>query len=307
MTPTRKRQELIAPELRQLKRGLGWGAVLASAVISLSLLAFGAWVMSFVSRILAQDNLLGWLAFSLLCIAGVAALVIIIREVSGLMRLRALHKFRAKDDAALTSGDPAKERKCLRRLKALYHGRSDMTWALARLADHEKDIRDPGDLLVLAERDLMLPLDQQAKQQIVKSAKKVSIATAISPAAILDILFVLAENLSLLRRLATLYGARPGFVGGVKLARMVVTHIIATGGLALTDDLFGQFLGQDLVRRMSRRLGEGVFNGALTARIGIAAIEVLRPLPFIEQKPVRLRELVPLIFKKAEGAPPGSS
>ncbi len=46
---------------------------------------------------------------------------------------------------------------------------------------------------------------------------------------------------------------------------MVVTRIVATGGVAMTDDLLGQFLGQDLLRRLSRRLGEGVFNGALTA------------------------------------------
>ena len=52
----------------------------------------------------------------------------------------------------------------------------------------------------------------------------------------------------------------------------------------MTDDLLGQFLGQDILRRLSRRLGEGAFNGALTARIGIAAIEVIRPLPFLAAK-----------------------
>ncbi len=29
------------------------------------------------------------------------------------------------------------------------------------------------------------------------------------------------------------------------LARLVIGHIIATGGVALTDDLLGQFLGQE--------------------------------------------------------------
>jgi putative membrane protein len=60
----------------------------------------------------------------------------------------------------------------------------------------------------------------------------------------------------------------------------------------MTDDLLGQFLGQDLLRRLSRRLGEGVFNGALTARIGVAAIEVTRPLPFLDANPIRVRDLV---------------
>ena len=79
---------------------------------------------------------------------------------------------------------------------------------------------------------------------------------------------------------------------------MVFTHILATGGLALTDDLFGQFLGQDLLRRLSRRLGEGMFNGALTARIGVAAIEVTRPMPYLEAHPVRIRDLLPELFRR---------
>ena len=91
----------------------------------------------------------------------------------------------------------------------------------------------------------------------------------------------------------------------LKLARMVVTHIIATGGVALTDDLVGQFLGQDLVRRLSHRLGEGVFNGALTARVGAAAIAVIRPLPFIEAQPIRVRDLVGEVVRLLrKGQPP---
>ena len=32
---------------------------------------------------------------------------------------------------------------------------------------------------------------------------------------------------------------------------------------------------------LSRRFGEGVVNGALTARVGVAAMELCRPLPFV--------------------------
>ena len=49
-------------------------------------------------------------------------------------------------------------------------------------------------------------------------------------------LFVGTENLRMLRRLATLYGARPGMLSLLKLARMVVTHIVLTGGIAIGDD-----------------------------------------------------------------------
>ena len=116
--------------------------------------------------------------------------------------------------------------------------------------------------------------------------------TALSPMVLIAVTYVLIENLRLLRTLATLYGARPGFLGVMRLARMVFTHIVATGGIAMTDDLLGQFLGQDLLRRLSRRLGEGAFNGALTARIGVTALEVIRPLPFLAAKPPRVRDVL---------------
>ena len=60
-------------------------------------------------------------------------------------------------------------------------------------------------------------------------------------------------------------------------------------------------LGQDLVRRLSRRLGEGIFHAALTARIGAAAVEVTRPLPFIEAPPIRVRDFLGELMRRAPG------
>jgi len=77
--------------------------------------------------------------------------------------------------------------------------------------------------------------------------------------------------------------------------------VVATGGIALTDDLIGQFLGQDVLRRLSRRLGEGAFNGALTARIGIAALNVIRPLPFRATAPPRPRDILAEVLRPMVG------
>ena len=124
----------------------------------------------------------------------------------------------------------------------------------------------------------------------------------MSPMALIAVGYVLIENLRLLRALAALYGGRPGFLGVLRLAHLVFAHMLATGGVALTDDLLGQFLGQDILRRLSRRLGEGAFNGALTARIGIAAIEVIRPLPYLAAKPPRVRDVLGEVLKPMFGA-----
>ena len=65
-----------------------------------------------------------------------------------------------------------------------------------------------------------------------------------------------------------------------------------TGGIAAGDSLVQQILGHGLAARLSARLGEGVINGLLTARVGIAAIEVCRPLPFVNGKPPRLADVM---------------
>ena len=127
----------------------------------------------------------------------------------------------------------------------------------------------------------------------------------MSPMVLIAVGYVAIENLRLMRGLAALYGGRPGFFGLLRLAQLVFGHLIATGGIALTDDLLGQFLGQDILRRLSRRLGEGAFNGALTARIGIAAIEVIRPLPLSRHQPTRVREVLGEVLEPMFGAGKG--
>ncbi len=57
-------------------------------------------------------------------------------------------------------------------------------------------------------------------------------------------------------------------------------------------------MGQGLAAKLSARLGEGVINGILTARIGLAAIAVCRPLPFAARKAPTLREVAGGLFSK---------
>jgi putative membrane protein len=86
---------------------------------------------------------------------------------------------------------------------------------------------------------------------------------------------------------------------------MVFTHLAATGSVALTDDLLGQFLGQDLLRRLSSRLGEGAFNAALTARVGAAAVEISRPIPYLVAPRVRVRDIVSEVMRSNSASAKG--
>jgi putative membrane protein len=284
------------------RSGIRWGAILFAALAGLAGLAAGLAFGRFVSAAFERDDWVGWLAMGLGLTALLAAFVLMLREVVGLFRLTRLHALHDAVATALAQKNVKAEQQAVTALQNLLGHRPDCRWGLARLAEHAGDGRDPGDLLRLADREVMAPLDTQARRQILKSAKRVATVTAMSPMAWIAMLFVAVENLRMLRTLATLYGGRPGLTGTLRLARLVIGHIVATGGVAMTDDLLGQFLGQDLLRRLSRRLGEGAFNGALTARIGVAALTVTRPLPFLDAPEIRVRDLVPEIFRRIKVA-----
>jgi putative membrane protein len=104
----------------------------------------------------------------------------------------------------------------------------------------------------------------------------------------------------LLRRVARIYGARPGFFGALRLARAAVNHLAVTGGVAIGDSIVQQVLGLGLAARVSAKLGEGVLNGLMTARFGLAALEVCRPLPFIKEEPPRIGDVAGELLSRAD-------
>ena len=301
--PSEAGATMARPTLSDLgQRGLRWGALLVAALAGAALLGATAWFARLVSAALVREDWIGWLTLALLCVAGLAALMLLLREIVGFARLNRLARIKADVARAMAERDSRRERKAVLRLASLYARRPAQAWSVRRFRDHARDVHDAGELLTLADREMVAPLDRLARALITRSAKRVATVTAMSPMVLIAVSYVLIENLRLLRGLAALYGGRPGFFGLMRLAHLVLGHLIATGGVALTDDLLGQFLGQDILRRLSRRLGEGAFNGALTARMGLAALEVIRPLPYLATKPPRARDVLGEVLRPMFGA-----
>ena len=92
-------------------------------------------------------------------------------------------------------------------------------------------------------------------------------------------------------------------LGFISLTRRAVSHLAITGGMAAGESMIQQILGHGIAARITARLGEGVINGILTARVGIAAIDVCRPLPFVQAKPPRLSDIVRELTRRDEKAP----
>ena len=267
------------PVLRP-QRGFRWGAVFWTAIGGLILLGVGLGVTRLIEDLFARSEGLGFVGLAFAFAAALAFAVVVAREAFGLARLAAIEKLHLRAAAVLASDDRAESRAIVRELLRLEHQNPQLARARATLQGHTDDIIDGADLIRLAERELMTPLDQEARRLVSSAAQRVSLVTAISPRALIDVLFVFAASLRLIRQLARLYGGRPGALGMIALMRHVIAHVAITGGMAASDGLIQQVLGHGIAAKLSQRLGEGVLNGLLTARLGLAAIDVTRPLPF---------------------------
>ncbi len=293
----RKPRAMAAPEIRfeepsdeallpavardhTVARRFRWGTIIVSAFAGLASLWAGLAATQLIEDLFARSPALGWIGSGLLALVLISAFAIIVREVIGLWRLKKLGTTQADAARAISADDEKAAATTISDLKSIYTGRPDMRWGLAQLADHSQAIMDPADRIKLAERDLLSTLDGEANRIIARAARRVSVVTAIAPAA-LDIALVGAQNLRMMREIATLYGGRPGTLGTMRLVRMVAGHLAVTGGLALSDGVISAVIGKGLIGRLSARFGEGAVNGILTARIGLAAMELCRPLPFL--------------------------
>ncbi|HQZ12095.1 MAG TPA: TIGR01620 family protein [Devosia sp.] len=281
---------------------LAWGA--GGILVSLAL---GLAADRLIRDLFASNEWLGWLGVAVLVVLGIALFVLLVREVLSLARLRNLNQLRKRAEATLASDIRGDGAAIVRELEQVYAGRPDLARQRDVLTSGARELFDGGEYVRLAERTLMAPLDARARALTAASARRVALVTAVSPRALIDIAFVVFESVRLGGDIARLYGARPGLFGSWRLVAAILSHLAVTGGLVLTDGVVEQLLGQGLASRLSARLGEGIVNGLMTVRVGIAAMRVVRPLPFDTQRQPVVRDFIPelanVLQKDAERAP----
>lgn len=262
---------------RPRSRGWLWfWSVLGSLVSTIVSIAAYDYVMGLLER----SPTLGFVVMGLMILLAVIVVGQVFRELWAFRSLARIDQFRIDAAAALASPVPAEALNLSRRLENFYASRPELRWSSSGLAEQREGLVDGDAILALTERALFAPLDIEARVEIENASRTVAAATALIPLAMMDVLAALSSNMRMIRRIAEIYGAHSGFFGSWRLFGTVATHLIATGAVAAGDDLVHSVLGGSVLAKLSRRFGEGVVNGALTARVGIAAMEVCRPLPF---------------------------
>lgn len=264
-----------------------WGLLLSviGAMISLA-----AW--NFATDLITRVPVLGYAMSALLGLLVLVTLALVIREVSVFSRLKRIDRLHREAEEALASADLGAARSVTKQIVALYAGREDTRWGRKGFEERQGDVFDADGLIGLAEAEILTPLDLAARREVEAAARQVATVTALVPLALADVAAALSANIRMIRRIGEIYGGRSGTFGSWRLTRAVMAHVVATGAVAVGDDMLEPIVGAGLLGKLSRRFGEGMVNGALTARVGVAAIEVCRPLPFHQTKRPAVRSIV---------------
>lgn len=278
-----------------------WFKLLLKAIVALIAMSLGLRLYDMAIALIQRQDWFGWLALGIAGVAALAAVILIVKELAAIIGLSRLQSLRRSMDRALADDDARATQQTVVELGRHYGDRPDLAIPRRELDAHRKDVLSARERMALAERHLMTPLDADAMAIVTASAKRIATITALSPLILLDVGTVAVENLRMLRRIATLYGGRPGTWGALRLGRLAVEHIVVTAGIDITGDLVPAGVAHGLAPLFGRKLGEGLFNGAMTARLGTAAIEVCRPMPFVEAKRPNPGSVIALITREVGG------
>lgn len=252
-----------------------WG--LLASLLGLALVAaLWAALDAMLARSPVLMTLFGALLASFVLVCG----LLLLREIAAFARLGRIDALQRRAVAALADRDLDAARAVGTELAAFYRDRPELTLGRDAVTARLPEAFDADAALAVAETRLLAPLDRQACEAVEAATRQVATVTALVPLALADVVAALTANTRMIRTVAEIYGGRSGTLGTWRLLRAVLTHLVATGAVAVGDDMIHSVAGGSLLGRVSRRFGEGVVNGALTARVGVAAMEVCRPLPF---------------------------
>ncbi|PMH46571.1 TIGR01620 family protein [Vibrio sp. 10N.286.49.B3] len=161
-------------------------------------------------------------------------------------------------------------------------------------AHSDAEILEMYDAIVISEQD------KKATKIVTQYSGESAVMVAISPLAIADMLLVAWRNFKMVDQLAQVYGVELGYWSRLKLFKLVLVNMAMAGASEVAVDASMDMLSMDLAGKVSARAGQGLGVGILTARLGIKAMSLLRPIPWKKPQVVKLSAIRKQITAKVK-------
>ncbi|GEA50140.1 UPF0283 membrane protein [Vibrio inusitatus NBRC 102082] len=252
-------------------------------------------VDSFVGAFQANDFLsLSWtVLLTAGCVIGAGALL---RELLKMRRLRHQGDVQMKAQELYDNNDYGNAEKFCDALSKTMTASGVENVGLSKWAQHKSANHSDRDMLDLYQGYVLSPVDQKINKAIAKYSSEAAVMVAVSPLAAADMLLVAWRNISLINRIAKEYGVELGYWSRIQLLRLTLINMAAAGGTELAMDAGMDLLSMDLTAKLSTRAAQGVGVGLLTARLGIKAAQLMRPIAFSDENRLRLRDVRDQVF-----------
>lgn len=246
-------------------------ATLLTGIVALEFYRLADWGFSL-------NPVLGILILGLITLLLGCGLWQLVQALKGSRQLRRVARLRAQAAQLAESREQRHAARFIRQLEQHYVGTpvlNPLRQSIARLDSTYSD----SEVIAFLGSQALKQQDEEARRCVQRYSIESGVLVALSPWASFDMLLAGWRNLRMLREIARIYSIAPGAATQWTLFRRIL-HGIAFAGLSETAmDAGSALLGTSLTSAISARTGQGIGAGLFTARTGLAAIELCRPLP----------------------------
>lgn len=136
-----------------------------------------------------------------------------------------------------------------------------------------------ADRLRLFDNLVLSQVDREVDKTIDRTALTVGAAVAIVPHPALDALVVLWRALTMVRRIAALYGLGPTRLSSLALLRHAIVSAVLAAGMETAGDLVVEEVGRGVLASGGQRLAQTAVTASRLRRLGRMTRQLCRPLP----------------------------
>jgi putative membrane protein len=247
--------------------------------------------VDYLGGLIARAPLLGWPFALLLGVAVFTAFATLWKEFFDIRRVRRAEKLRVTGARLATSELHGEAAPFLAALDSQLDERPKPDIAAAA----ERGLND-AEIVVLYERQVLAPRDKRAYRQVLEASRDIGLLTALSPLGLLDGVLVLWRTVMMLRGIARVYGLALSPAASISLLKNCIRNAAIAGLADAVSHAAVEHVGASLTALLSARAGQGAGNALLAGRLGLEAIRLTRPLPFIKEPQPRLAHVRAAIF-----------
>ncbi|MBF0447242.1 MAG: TIGR01620 family protein [Magnetococcales bacterium] len=240
----------------------------------------------FLQAQFARSQALGW-GFGLLSMAvGGALLAVVVAEIKSYRAVQKISILQDQVKKINQRGVYGNGLAFTTKIMAGYRNRTELEPGFRQFQEVMDSNLDDREILALFSEHVFEQVDKKAYDIVVKNASVSALLTAISPMLWLDALLFLWRNIRMIRQIALCYGFRPGFVGTISLVKGVLQGVMLSATTSFLTEEATNSVGTSVASVLFAKAGQGMANGLLSARVGIQAMQLSRPIPFsAEQRP----------------------